>query len=240
MSIQEKLTTIAENEQKVYDKGKADGKSAEWNALWDAFQQLGERNNYINAFSSRDGRARTAWTKETFKPKYDINATKSAEALFDRSTNLDIDLVEWLENLGITLNTKGATSMYFAFYGTVFTRLPVIDLSSANNTAYCFNYNVKCTKIDKIICSANTAWHSSTFDFANLEECIFEGVIGSNNFNLSKCTKLNRESLLTAINCFDDYSGTTTKRTATFGTTNLDKLTDSEKAIATQKGWTLA
>lgn len=32
----------------------------------------------------------------------------------------------------------------------------------------------------------------------------------------------------------------TEKRTITFGTTNLNKLTDAEKAIATQKGWTLA
>ena len=34
--------------------------------------------------------------------------------------------------------------------------------------------------------------------------------------------------------------GSTTTQTATLGTTNLNKLTDEEKAIATEKGWTLA
>ena len=42
------------------------------------------------------------------------------------------------------------------------------------------------------------------------------------------------------INALVDYSGTTTTRTLKIGTTNLNKLTDEEKAIATEKGWTLA
>jgi uncharacterized protein YndB with AHSA1/START domain len=42
------------------------------------------------------------------------------------------------------------------------------------------------------------------------------------------------------IGCLSDYSGSGTTHTCTIGTANLAKLTDAEKAIATEKGWTLA
>ena len=268
MSIAEKLTTIAENEQKVfesgleqgkeisynigyeeghevgyregYNGGQEAGKNAEWNALWDAFQQNGYKKDYTNAFSSRDGLAPTVWNKQTFKPKYNINATDKAHRMFDRSNTLEIDLAEWLDDLGIKLNTKGATDVSYAFYGTRFTRLPFVDMSSATNTAYMFNNNIMCTKIDKILCSAKTKWHSTTFLFPNLVDCIFEGVIDNTDFSLSSCKKLNHESLMSVINCLADYTGTTTTRTATLGATNLGKLSNEEIALATEKGWTLA
>lgn len=56
-------------------------------------------------------------------------------------------------------------------------------------------------------------------------------------FDLSPCTKLSHESLLNVINNLENVTSSTT---LTLGTTNLAKLTDEEKAIATGKGWTLA
>lgn len=49
---------------------------------------------------------------------------------------------------------------------------------------------------------------------------------------------LTKESLLNVINEAADV--TANPKTLTFGATNLAKLTDEEKAIATNKGWTLA
>ena len=78
MSIAEKLTAIAENEQRVYDAGymhgnndgyllgEEAGKKSEYDAFWDAFQLDGERTNYSYAFSG------SGWHSETFKPKYKI------------------------------------------------------------------------------------------------------------------------------------------------------------------------
>ena len=42
MSIAEKLVTVAENEQKVYDAGK----QAEYDAFWDNYQVYGNRENF--------------------------------------------------------------------------------------------------------------------------------------------------------------------------------------------------
>lgn len=58
------------------------------------------------------------------------------------------------------------------------------------------------------------------------------------NVDLSGSTDLTKESLLNVINEAADV--TSNPKTLTFGATNLAKLTDEEKAIATSKGWTLA
>lgn len=57
------------------------------------------------------------------------------------------------------------------------------------------------------------------------------------SFALSDCTKLTHQSLMNVLNSIQNVSVT---KTLTLGSTNLAKLTDEEKAIATEKGWTLA
>ena len=53
-----------------------------------------------------------------------------------------------------------------------------------------------------------------------------------------RCVNLTHDSLMNVINEAGDV--TSNPQTLTLGTTNLNKLTDEEKAIATNKGWTLA
>ena len=62
MSIAEKLTTIAENEQKVYEAGK----KSQYDEFWDTYQTNGQRTNYTYAFSG------LGWTDNLYKPKYPI------------------------------------------------------------------------------------------------------------------------------------------------------------------------
>lgn len=57
------------------------------------------------------------------------------------------------------------------------------------------------------------------------------------NLNLSYSPLLTHDSLLNVINEAADV--TASPKTLTLGATNLAKLTDQEKAIATSKGWTL-
>lgn len=86
MSIAEKLTTIAENEQKVYDAGK----QAEYDRFWDSYQNKGKRIAYIYAFAG------AAWTDTTYNPKYPINATGNANSTFAHTnitdTKVDFDM----------------------------------------------------------------------------------------------------------------------------------------------------
>jgi hypothetical protein len=75
-----------------------------------------------------------------------------------------------------------------------------------------------------------------------LENITFNGVTKITGLDLSYCKKLTHDSLMSAINALYDWAanGGTSTYKLTLGSTNLDKLTDAEKAIATQKGWTLA
>lgn len=62
MSIAEKLQTIAENEQTVFEAGK----KSEYDRFWDAYQKNGNLYFYENSFAG-DG-----WHDGTYKPKYPI------------------------------------------------------------------------------------------------------------------------------------------------------------------------
>jgi surface protein len=58
----------------------------------------------------------------------------------------------------------------------------------------------------------------------------------SASISFSSCTKLTHDSLMSIIN---NLATVTSSKTLTLGATNLAKLSEEEKAIATNKGWTL-
>ena len=66
-------------------------------------------------------------------------------------------------------------------------------------------------------------------------------ITGNPNFkaslNLASCTKLTHDSIMVVINGLQTV---TTTQKLTLGSTNLAKLTEADKKIATDKGWTLA
>jgi hypothetical protein len=73
MSIAEKLTTIAENEQRVYDAGK----NAERNKFWGVYlanAEGGSRTTYTNAFYGY------GWTDETYNPPEGVIITAHASS----------------------------------------------------------------------------------------------------------------------------------------------------------------
>ena len=239
MSIAEKLTTIAENEQKVYDAGA----KSEYDKFWDAIQQNGNRTNYQAAGFHY-------MTAETFRPKYDIRPTTMQYMFYNngwQGTLIIPDFVEHCKDCGIVFDTSKCAGFLNSLGMLKTRRLGVIDCSSMQNPAQQGNIwygnNGYLQTIDELVSAETSAWNSNSFQHATgLINMTVTGVIGTNNFNVSYCTQLTKESLMSIINCLKDYSEDTsgTKWVCTLGTTNLAKLTDAEKAIATEKGWTLA
>lgn len=66
MTTAERLITIAENQEKVYEAGEAAGQKSERDHFWDTFQRNGERNIYSYAFW------RNYWNDECYNPKYPL------------------------------------------------------------------------------------------------------------------------------------------------------------------------
>lgn len=180
-----------------YKSGYADGKQAEYDAFWDTYQKSGERTNYAHAFSG------VGWNGETFKPKYDI--TPSDGYMMFRYFDYAGDMVELLNNLGITLDTSKCTNINYMFFGVSCTRLGVLDFSKSittgDNLAWCPNLKT----IDKIIVGAKTVFTNATFQGdTNLEDIIFDGTIAQSGLNLQWSTKLSRASIESVIGHLDD------------------------------------
>ena len=229
MSVADKLATIAANEQRVYDAGK----EAQEKAFWDMYQSNGSRVDYQSAFAG------SGWTETTFRPKYNMAPT-NVYMMFS-GASISGDLVSILQGLGVTLDFSNTTSMPYLFQNSMFTRIGVVDASKAESLTGVFLNMHNLVTIDKLIVSdTGSVTFSDTFGTCEkLQNITVGGVIGQ-NVNLSLCPLLTHNSIINIISCLQDLTGTGNTRTLTLGETNLSKLTDAEKAVATEKGWTLA
>lgn len=204
MTVAEKLTLIAENEQRVfdagyergrveggYDEGVADGRQAEYDAFWDALQGGGAPRDYSVTFGA-------AWTPETFRPKHDL-IVSNAYMMF-RGSTMEIDLAAHLEENGVTLDLSGATNTQYVFNSSMFTRVGVIDLSGSTSTApgdSLFGYCRRLKTIDKIILKTGARGEFTTTAFTNcneLENLSLEGNL-TTDVDLHWSTRLSRASI---------------------------------------------
>lgn len=141
-----------------------------------------------------------------------------------------------LETIPI-FNTENVTKFDQTFYEC--TKLTSIQLNVTSKVKQFPGVFTRCTKLTTITpmdLSGITAqiWVSNVFDYcSSLKSIVLSGL--KYNCNISHSTQFEREDLVTILNNL----GTATA-TLTMGSTNLAKLTDDDKAIATAKGWTLA
>jgi hypothetical protein len=229
MSIAEKLQTIAENEQRVYEAGK----KAEYDAFWDAYQQNGaELIDYTGAFAG------PRWTKDTLTPKYDIVPDYGAQIFWANA--MEIDLAQHLENCGVKLDFSKSYSAGSAFAYSYFTRIGEITLNINRSYINMFNGCSKLKVIDKITVADGADLRNAFNDCTSLESVIFDGIINKNGYNLQWSTKLSKASITSIINAL---STTTTGLTITFSKTAKEAaFTDEEWAalIATRTNWTIS
>lgn len=243
MSIGEKLTTIAENEQKVYDKGREN----EWSDFWDVFQDYGNRTKYGYTFWH-------SWNDKIFRPKYDIKPT-NGEYMFANSYSLT-DLKGILKECNVVLNTSKATYMTNAFNNcSGLIRLPEISFESVLNNARIQGAFAGCyalESIDKVIYPTDV-YLATTNTFSNcrkLSHLRIGGVIGE-NFNVSWCP-LDTDSVIDIILHLVDYKETENagiyslalKDTCKTAMANLGAIAEfggkTYDAYLTDIGWNLA
>ena len=238
MSIADKLTLIAENEQKVYnagyEKGKAEGvtedeaynegleqgKQEERTEFWTLYLSNNGRVNYDYAFAGQ------GWTNNTFKPIFNIKPTR-AQYMFSL-TGIKGDLVALCEQQGITIDFSNC-KLFNAFASNAqgITRFGVIDVTKATDVFTFINCYALIT-VDKLIVSATTKYNATIFDGdTKLENLIVEGEIGQNGFNVKTCVSLSKASIESIINCL---SANTSGLTVTLS------LTAVKKAFETSSG----
>ena len=134
------------------------------------------------------------------------------------------------------LNTDKCTSMTFMFIDCP--KLTTIPLYNTSNVTQMYGTFDSCTKLEIIPALNVSKVEQMTNIFracTNLKSILMTGMKVS--FDISASTKFERTDLVTIL---DNLATVTTATTLTMGATNLAKLTDEDKAIATNKGWTLA
>lgn len=195
MSIADKLTQIAENEQKVYEAGK----KSEYDAFWDSLQQNGTRTNYENGFQ--------AWEGVCFKPKYDliIAGSYAGTGLFRMAKNFN--LKKMTIDRGINLDFSNATKLNATFDRSLIGEIPPLDLRNCTNLAMAFysmswekeEFTTKALVLNNLRadCTFDRTFTGSKY----LENIIIEsGTIGQNEFNVKDCTKLSKASITSIVN----------------------------------------
>lgn len=135
------------------------------------------------------------------------------------------------------LDTSKVTIMSNMFTGCKsITSIPLLNTSNVVDMSGMFSNCRLLTSIPQLDTSSVTNMSSMFYDCRSLTT--LGGFIGLKvNLSLSSCPKLTHDSLMNVINEAADV--TASPKTMTLGSDNLNKLTDEEKAIATNKGWTL-
>ena len=136
------------------------------------------------------------------------------------------------------LETANVTDMMWAFYGC--SSLQKIDGLITDNAKSVTSLFHGCTALHTISHPLNFSSVTSQIDttFTSCKLLSYVRFTGTTNVNVhvNGCPKLTVDSLLSLLNALAD--GVINKK-CKLGTTNLAKLTEEQKAIATNKGWTL-
>ena len=164
-----------------------------------------------------------------------------------RVTSMDYTFLDCLKLQSIPLlNISNVTSMYYTFKGcTSLTTIPQLDTSNVVAVASIFE---GCTALESIplLDFSNVGHAGSILNPSYLDDLVNLTYMGGfknlkADLDIQKAPNLTVQSLMNVINNLYDFvgNGSTTTKTLKIGTTNLNKLTDEQKAVATNKGWEL-
>ena len=143
------------------------------------------------------------------------------------------------------LDTSSVTSMYYMFNGcSSLQSIPQLDTSKVTDIGSMFGSCDSLTSIPLLDTGSITSIsapfsYTSSTDLTDLGGFKNLKVSWSSNF-LDRVPNATVESLMNVINyAYDLTANGLSGQTLRFGTTNLNKLTEDQIAIATAKGWTL-
>ena len=234
MSIADKLTTIAENQQRVYDAGYESGFTdgqAQGGGGEDLWQYVTTLNQTFQHMAFPDGYELT------------LNVPNLSK---DRDINNIIERCTGLRKLTIKCGREDIVlRSYFAFGSCQ--AIEEIDLSQFCNTEV-----VRITKSNYMFYSANKLKTiRGVLDFSQVTDntSIFSGCSHLENIEIAQeslkvttsfasCSMLTDASIQSIIDGLADLTGQTAQ-TLTFHSTVGAKLTDAQKAAITAKNWTL-
>ena len=165
--------------------------------------------------------------------KLNTSSMTTMDNMFTSQNSLIIlDLSEW--------DTSKVTSMYYMFKNCgnlTSLDLSEWDTSKVNNMSYMFDSCSKLTTLDMSNCDVSNVTSSNDMFSTCYSLTHFKAPKNINfTFNLTHSSLLTHESLMSIINNLAVVTGT---KYLQLEASCKDKLSDEERAIATNKGWSL-
>ncbi|MBO5078106.1 MAG: hypothetical protein J6B67_00295 [Oscillospiraceae bacterium] len=216
------VTATGDDNEAAYVQGIADGKQAEYDRFWDAYQDNGNLTNYSQAFAG------SGWTDEIFNPKYDL-IVKNANSMFNSSRITGHEKI-------LSADFSKCANFGLTFIYSAIEELGVIDFASVSSIGQTFQ-GASVKKIAKLICYEKNTFNNPFLSAASLTDVTFEGIL-ANSISL-QWSPLSKESILS---CFSVLSDTATGKTATFKQTAVDAAFTADEwnaLVATKGNWTI-
>ena len=185
MSIAEKLTTIAENEQKVYDSGKAQ-RDYEW---WDKYQLYNgsERTDYLYAFAG------TGWNDDNYNPIRTIKAHGRCGDMFAYSLVTDT-------KVAVDIAATSSTNKTNCFRNA--TRLRTVRKFITNEIMNCDNQFTNCSELENLTVEG-TIGRNAYFQWCPLTPTSMKSVIAAlKNFTVNDPSKVYSQTLQFSDDCW--------------------------------------
>lgn len=231
MSITDKLNTIAENEQKVFEAGKTKQEYDWWNTYQNG--NVGGMNWATAMFAGQH------WTDTTFKPKFDICPSESATYMFMFNNVQDLDTA--IKNAGIKMdfsNCKNVRSLFQNYTGKI---IPEISILNTTDLTYLFGYASSMTTIKglKLKEEGNQSFTGAFIQDISLKNLTITGGTIGRSIDFSACP-LTKDSILSVV---EHLSDTETNRTVTFKKTAKESVFTTDEwatLIATKPNWTFS
>ena len=236
MSIAEKLLTIAENEQRVYDAGFKAGQSQGGDtevaykegekAMWDVITNNQQRTDY--------NRVCFCWGDEYIRPPYKIVPTGSMSGQYTFASNSNLKRIE-KEYFDFSQKEQAANSngnwSYMFSYCTNLEVVEDIGLNPQWGYAATFRGCGKLHTIERLGVDEKMVWDKNVFQFcSSLVNLTIDGTIGQNGFDIHWSTKLSKESLLSILGaCNIDV--TASPVTITLPSKCIDGATDTKTLL---------
>jgi hypothetical protein len=230
MSVAEKLTTIAENEQRVFDSGYSKAESN----MWDNITNFNNRTFYEYGFKF--------WGSESFNPPYKITPTGRNLAMFEDAAKIKKIESAYLDLSNVTVNNSAdSTSCNYTTFRRCRSLEEIEDVGLPAGGYYqTFGWCSNLHTVAVMRCKKEGGYTNPFSSCSELRNITIDGVIGK-NFTMMHCPLLTIESLRSIISALYDFvgNGETTTQTLTLHADAKARLTADDVKAITDKGWTL-
>lgn len=221
-------------------EGIEQGKQAQYDEFWDAYQKW--NGSFSVIYSAQFFFGGSGWDDNTFKPKYSMGeygTITNASNMFQMCSVTNVTKI--LEEQGVTFNFANAVSFTNIMGYSKITHFPdVVTTSAGGLTSFLSQaYNLESIGLITLRDDGRQTFASAFYNCPKLKDISFAGVIG-NDISFSDCPLLSKASITSII---EHLSDTATGKTLTLNKTAKEAAFTTEEwatITATKTNWTIS